>query len=143
MLIYVIANEPTPIDLKVLTKAFGFSGSNPLRFLPPENLSETVNVEKGNLTALAFYLLAQDDSQLTEHEIKVKQVMKTIQILVDHTLFMEDKNFLFHPLKNTSTTVISRADFVKFMRSVLGEEHMQQISLFDFSSQTKIPFPEQ
>ena len=146
MLIYIVANEPTTIDLKVLTKTLGFTGSNPLRFIPHELLPETVNVEKGSLTAFAFYLLGMDDAELTEHELKVKQTMKTIQILVDHTLFQQEeranKRFLFHPLKNTTTTVITKPDFVKFIQSALGDKFSQQISLFDFTSQTKLPFPQ-
>jgi hypothetical protein len=145
-LIYIVANDPTTIDLKQLTKMFGFSSSNPLRFVPFEILPDTLNVEKGSLTPLSFYLLGMDENDLNDHDKQVVNSMKTIQILIDSTLFdrtnSSDKKYMFHPLKNTFTTVMQREDFIKFLQKIFGEDYSKfmpaQVTLFDFTNYQKL-----
>ena len=93
----IIAEAHTPIDLKTLPKTIG---SARLSFGKAELLMEVLGVSPGSVTALA---LVNDSRQ-------------RVSVVVDERLLAYDV-INCHPLENTATTSLSRADLGKFVRA--------------------------
>ena len=91
----VLVDYEKTVDLKQLSKVLGVSG---LSLASAERLSKHLGVEPGSVSILA----ALNDSQ------------GAVQVVVDKQLWLED-SFCCHPLVNTSTLVISRADIEKLL----------------------------
>lgn len=75
-------------------------GTKRLSFGPPELMEELLGVTPGSVTAFAL----------------MNDKAGKVRFLVDAAL-MEHDPVNFHPLRNTGTTAISRADFEKFVRA--------------------------
>ena len=94
-LFLVVAHAETRIDLKRLHESLGASGR--LSFGSAELLREVLGVEPGSVTPFA---LVND----REHRVT---------LVVDEAL-MTHEPVNFHPLVNSATTGLSRADLLKF-----------------------------
>jgi len=94
-LFLVVAHAETRIDLKRLHEPLGASGR--LSFGSAELLREVLGVEPGSVTPFA---LVNDP----EHRVT---------LVVDEAL-MTHEPVNFHPLVNSATTGLSRADLLKF-----------------------------
>lgn len=89
----VTACEKT-VNLDSLAATFGISH---IRFGSAENLLRLLGVTRGSVTMMA---LAND----TEH---------TVELWMDKEIW-DGENFLSHPLVNTATLVISKAELLRF-----------------------------
>jgi Ala-tRNA(Pro) deacylase len=105
----ISALQHTKVDLKALPRTIG---SAKLSFGPAELMAETLGVAPGSVTAFG---LINDP----EHRVR---------FVLDLALASSDP-VNFHPLTNTATTAISRADFRRFL-SAIGVEPV----LVDFSA---------
>nr|WP_321360244.1 prolyl-tRNA synthetase associated domain-containing protein [uncultured Hyphomonas sp.] len=83
-----------------LNKLHRLIGTTRLSFGPPELMEDILGVTPGSVTA--FALMNDTDGR--------------VRFLVDAAL-MEHDPVNFHPLTNTGTTAVSRADFEKFVRA--------------------------
>lgn len=100
----VVAEAHTKIDLKKLGAALN---AKKLRFADEQLLWQTLGVKPGSVTPFAL---------INDHDHKVK-------VVLDKTLF-ECDIINAHPLENTATTSISRADFKTFLEST---GHLAQV----------------
>lgn len=96
-LFLVVAFGHAHIDLKRLHKTLG---SDRLSFGRPELLLEVLGVAPGSVTPLAL----------------INDTALRVTVILDADM-MRHERLNFHPLENTATTNISRADFVRFIRS--------------------------
>lgn len=93
---YLVTVESSKkVDLKKLSSVLGESK---LSFASPERLKKYLDLEPGSVTPFG---LIND----TKHEVKV---------VIDNGLIAHD-NIQFHPNTNTSTIVVSREDFKRFL----------------------------
>ncbi len=83
-----------------LNKLHRLIGTKRLSFGPPELMEELLGVTPGSVTAFAL----------------MNDTGKRVRFLVDAAL-MDHDPVNFHPLTNTGTTAVSRADFEKFVRA--------------------------
>jgi Ala-tRNA(Pro) deacylase len=83
-----------PLDMKALGQRMGVTK---LHFGSAETLFEILGVTPGAVTLLGL----------------VNDFQHQVQLLVDVSLWHED-NFLCHPLVNTSTLLLARADMLRF-----------------------------
>jgi Ala-tRNA(Pro) deacylase len=83
-----------------LNKLHRLIGTKRLSFGPPELMEELLGVTPGSVTAFAL----------------INDKAGRVRFLVDAAL-MEHDPVNFHPLTNTGTTAVSRADFEKFVRA--------------------------
>lgn len=83
-----------------LNKLHRLIGTKRLSFGAPELMEELLGVTPGSVTAFAL----------------INDKTGRVRFLVDAAL-MEHDPVNFHPLTNTGTTAISRADFEKFVRA--------------------------
>jgi Ala-tRNA(Pro) deacylase len=95
-LFLVVAHAETRIDLKRLHGALGASGR--LSFGSADLLREVLGVEPGSVTPFA---LLNDRGQ-------------RVAVVLDENL-MRHEPVNFHPLVNSATTGVSRADFLRFL----------------------------
>lgn len=100
-LFLIVAVHDTKIMLKSLSK---YLKAPELRFADPNLLMEYLGVLPGSVTPFG---LVNDNN----HKIKV---------ILDSRIF-DYKQAGFHPLENTSTTLISTEDLKKFVSSCLNE----------------------
>lgn len=85
------------IDLKTLHKTLG---SDRLSFGKPELLLEVLGVAPGSVTPFAL----------------INDMAQRVTVILDADMLRHER-LNYHPLENTATTNISRADFVRFIRS--------------------------
>ena len=107
-LFLVVAQAETRIDLKRLHESLGASGR--LSFGSAELLREVLGVEPGSVTPFA---LVND----REHRVAV---------VVDENL-MRHEPVNFHPLVNSATTGVSRADLLRFFRATGHEPRVMRL----------------
>ena len=93
----VLVPSDKSVNLKVLNAALGVKR---ISFGSPERLKKHLGIEPGAVSLLAVY----NDS---EHNVEV---------VMDQDLWEADI-FLFHPLVNTSTLVIEKADIERFLKA--------------------------
>ena len=93
----VVAGADQPVDLKGLAGVLGLSR---ISFASPERLLKHLGVEPGAVTLLA---VAND----REHKVEV---------VIDADLWQSEA-FQFHPLVNTATLVIKKADLEAFLNA--------------------------
>ena len=91
----VVAEEDTPVNLKVLHKRIGAAR---LSFGKPELLEEVLGVRPGSVTP--FALINDKDGKVT--------------VVLDERLLAHE-TLNFHPLENTATTSIAKEDFLRFL----------------------------
>ena len=94
----LVAEESTPINLKAFAK---MSGAGNLSFGKPELLMEMLGVIPGAVTP--FALINAEPGSITP--------------LFDQDLLAEDP-LNFHPLDNTMTTTIAKADLLRFVEAL-------------------------
>ena len=93
----VLVPSDKSVNLKALNAALGVKR---ISFGSPERLKKHLGIEPGAVSLLAVY----NDS---EHNVEV---------VMDQDLWEADI-FLFHPLVNTSTLVIEKADIERFLKA--------------------------
>lgn len=91
----VVVEGDKRVDLKALP---GLLDCRRLRFGSPERLQKYLAVDPGSVTLLAV----------------VNDLNKGVEVVIDDDLWKSDA-FQFHPLVNTSTLVISRANIKRFL----------------------------
>jgi Ala-tRNA(Pro) deacylase len=94
----VVAGAETPIDLKRLHETLGASGR--LSFGSAELLRATLGVEPGSVTPFAV----------------MNDADRAVTVTLDARL-MAHEQVCFHPLVNTATTSVARADLVRFLEA--------------------------
>ena len=97
----LVAEEDAPVQLKTFAKSIGAGN---LSFGKPELLMETLGVIPGAVTPFALINAAPGE----------------IDVYLDEALLANDP-LNFHPLDNTMTTTIGRADLLRFIEA-LGHE---------------------
>jgi Ala-tRNA(Pro) deacylase len=107
-LFLVVARDSTRIDLKRLHAVIGASGR--LSFGSAELLRSVLGVEPGSVTPFAA---------INDREGRVA-------IVLDARLMAADL-LNFHPLVNTMTTAIGRADLVTFLRATGHEPRIENL----------------
>lgn len=107
-LILISAHADSQLPLNKLHRALGVKR---LSFGSPELMEEVLGVRPGSVTAFA---LVNDPSA-------------RVRFIVDRELMAHDP-LNFHPLVNTGTTAISRADFQRFVA-----ESGHELEVVDFS----------
>ena len=107
----VIAAHNTDIDMKKLSKDLGV-GSGNLRQGDPEKLESILGVKAGSVNLFSI----------------VNDVNKAVKLIVDKRLWEDVEHVGFHPMVNTATTSISRADMKKVVE-LAGHEP----TIMDFS----------
>lgn len=95
ILLVVVADHETKVQLKELSKFLGFGNGN-LRFGPEEQLLETLKITKGSVNPFGVFY---------DKENKVR-------LIIDKAL--ENKSVLVHPMHNKGTVKISTQDVIKF-----------------------------
>ena len=95
-LILVSAHADSQLPLNKLHRALGVKR---LSFGAPELMEEVLGVRPGSVTAFAL----------------INDPAARVRFVVDRALMAHDP-LNFHPLVNTGTTAISRADFERFVR---------------------------
>ncbi len=102
--IYVLAivMHDKRVDTKALAKDFGVQSFS---FVSPEKLKEMLGVTPGSVTPLGL----------------IYDTEKKINVIIDEDAW-NIGTFLFHPLVNTETLGIARADFEKFLKHT-GHTH--------------------
>ncbi|MGJ0557707.1 prolyl-tRNA synthetase associated domain-containing protein [Methylocystis sp.] len=96
-LFLVVARSATRVDLKALSRRLG---AGRFSFGKPELLMEVLGVPPGSVTAFAV---------INDPEARVRLVL-------DEALMSFD-SINCHPLENTATTNIARADLLRFIRA--------------------------
>ena len=96
-LFLVVAEAHTPVALNTLHKTIG---SARLSFGKADLLEATLGVTPGSVTAFAV---------LADRE-------RRVQVVLDRRLFAFD-TINCHPMANTATTAIARADLVRFLEA--------------------------
>jgi Ala-tRNA(Pro) deacylase len=105
----VVALESSRIDLKGLHRLLGASGR--FSFGAADLLREVWGVEPGSVTP--FGAVSDTDGRVT--------------VVLDAAM-MEHEILNFHPLLNTMTTSIARADLVKFLEATGHKPRIEQVS---------------
>jgi Ala-tRNA(Pro) deacylase len=105
----VVALESSRIDLKSLHRLLGASGR--FSFGAADLLREVWGVEPGSVTP--FGAVSDTDGRVT--------------VVLDAAM-MEHEILNFHPLLNTMTTSIARADLVKFLEATGHKPRIEQVS---------------
>jgi Ala-tRNA(Pro) deacylase len=105
----VVALESAQVDLKGLHRLLGANGR--FSFGAADLLRETLGVEPGSVTPLAA--VNDTDGRVT--------------VVLDAPL-MEYEVVNFHPLLNTMTTTLSRADLIKFLDATGHEPRIERLS---------------
>lgn len=98
-LFLVTALEDARLDLKKLHESIG--GQGRVSFATPEQMRTHLGIEPGSVTPFA----AMND------------VTGAVTVILQESLLAHDV-LNFHPLINTATTTISRADLLRFLQSV-------------------------
>lgn len=101
----ITVRDEASVDLKTLSKTLGAKGN--LSFANEERLAQYLNVKPGSVTPLA---LIHD----TENQV---------QAIIDEKLLAHDVIYV-HPLINTMTVGLKRADLLSFYESVGGVDVM-------------------
>lgn len=91
----VVVEGDKRVDLKALADLLGCGR---LRFGSPDRLKKYLAVDPGSVTLLAV----------------VNDLSKDVAIIIDNALWKSEA-FQFHPLVNTSTLVITRANIKRFL----------------------------
>jgi Ala-tRNA(Pro) deacylase len=107
-LFLVVALEDTAIDLKFLQKRLGAAR---LSFGSADLLRKTLGVEPGAVTPFAA----------------INDKGGQVKIILDAAM-MEHETLNYHPLVNTMTTSIGRADLLKFLEATGHYAHVVPIS---------------
>ena len=105
----VVALEDAAIELKSLHRRLGASGR--FSFGSAELLRETLGVEPGAVTP--FAAINDDDGRVT--------------VVLDAAM-MRHALLNYHPLVNTMTTSIARADLVTFLRATGHEPRIEPVA---------------
>jgi Ala-tRNA(Pro) deacylase len=105
----VVALESAQVDLKGLHRLLGANGR--FSFGAADLLREVLGVEPGSVTPLAA--VNDTDGRVT--------------VVLDAPL-MEYEVVNFHPLLNTMTTTLSRADLIKFLDATGHEPRIERLS---------------
>ena len=100
----VLVRSDKRVNLKELKNVFGIRR---IRFASATRLKKHLGVEPGAVSLLAIY------NDVQQH---------AVEVVMDSDLWGSE-SFLFHPLVNTSTLVISRADIQRFVEAT-GHEMM-------------------
>ena len=104
----VVAEEDAEIDMKSLHKRIG---SARLSFGKPELLGELLGVVPGSVTPFGA----------------INDTGGRVAVILDRHL-MRHERLNFHPLENTATTNIGRADLVAFLRHTGHEPQILAVS---------------
>ena len=104
----LVCEEDAPIDLKRMHKRLG---SGRLSFGKPDLLMEVLQVTPGSVTPFAL----MNDSALR------------VQPVLEAGLMRHDR-LNFHPLENTATTTISRADLLRFIDACGHEARVLELT---------------
>jgi Ala-tRNA(Pro) deacylase len=107
-LFLVVAEAEARIDLKRLHEPLGAAGR--LSFGSAELLREVLGIEPGSVTPFAL----------------MNDVSGRVAVVLDETLMSEDP-VNFHPLENTATTGVSRADLLTFLRATGHEPRVMRL----------------
>ena len=107
-LFLVVAHAETRIELKRLHEALDASGR--LSFGSAELLREVLGVEPGSVTPFAL---------MNDRE-------RRVSLVLDEAL-MEHEPVNFHPLVNSATTGLSRADLLKFFAATGHEPRIMRL----------------
>ena len=94
----VTAEGDAAIDLKTISDKIGASGR--VTFGKPELLMELLGLTPGSVTPFGI----------------VNDTENRVTVILDAAL-MEHQTLNFHPLENTATTSIARADLVRFLEA--------------------------
>lgn len=94
----VTAEGDAAIDLKAISEKIGASGR--VTFCKPEPMMELLGVTPGSVTPFGI----------------VNDVERVVTVVVDAPM-LEHEILNFHPLENTATTAIARADFLRFLEA--------------------------
>lgn len=105
----VVAPEDASIDLKGLHRLLGAQGR--FSFGASDLLREVLGVEPGAVTPFAA----------------INDTGGRVTVVLDAAM-MENDTLNFHPLVNTMTTSIARADLVKFLASTGHEPRIERVS---------------
>jgi len=106
-LFLVVALSTTRVDLKQLAKRLG---AGRFSFGKPELLQEVLGVSPGSVTAFA---IVNDTSQ-------------RVRVVVDANL-LHYETVNCHPLENTATTNIARAELLRFIRACGHEPRIAEL----------------
>lgn len=91
----VLVGEDRSVDLKALGKLLGVR----LSFVSAEKMQNLLGVQPGSVTVFALL----NDSE------------KRVQLVVDRVLWEECEQLQFHPMVNTASVVIARADVERLL----------------------------
>jgi Uncharacterized conserved protein len=94
----VVAREDLPLDLKKLHGVIGAQGR--VSFCSAEQMGELLGVKPGSVTPFGV----------------VNDTGKVVTVVLDDGLLALDP-LNFHPLENTATTTIARADLLRFLEA--------------------------
>jgi Ala-tRNA(Pro) deacylase len=108
-LFLVVAEEDAAIELRSLHRLLGASGR--FSFGSAELLRETLGVEPGSVTPFAV----------------INDKARRVTVVLDAAL-MEHDSLNFHPLANTGTTTLSRADLLKFLEATGHKPRIEALS---------------
>ncbi len=108
-LFLVVAEEDALIDLKGLHRLLGANGR--FSFGSADLMREVLGVEPGSVTPFA----ALNDTQAR------------LTVVLDAAM-MEHETLNYHPLTNTMTTAIARADLVKFLEATGHPPRIEPVS---------------
>jgi Ala-tRNA(Pro) deacylase len=108
-LFLVVALGHVRIDLKTLHKALG---CDRLSFGRPELLMEVLGVPPGSVTPFAL----------------INDTTRRVTVILDADM-MRYERLNYHPLANTATTNIARADLIAFIRSCGHEPRVLPVAL--------------
>lgn len=97
-LVLVVALEDAAIELKGLHRRLGASGR--FSFGSPALLFETLGIVPGAVTPFAA----------------INDVARRVEVVLDQAMMAHD-TLNYHPLVNTMTTAIARADLVRFLEA--------------------------
>lgn len=98
-LVLASALESTRVNLKELHRRLGLSGR--LSFASAERMRAVLGVEPGSVTPLAL----------------INDTQGQVRFVLDEALMAHDI-LNFHPLRNTATVGLTRADFLRFMATI-------------------------
>ena len=107
----IVAGDSTVLDIKGMWKKVGATSGN-MRACPPDVMDEILGAKKGGVTLFSI----------------VNDVNKAVKLIVDKRLWEDVEHVGFHPMVNTATTSISRADMQKVVE-LAGHEP----TIMDFS----------
>jgi Ala-tRNA(Pro) deacylase len=105
----VVALEDAAIELKSLHRLLGASGR--FSFGSPNLMRELLGVEPGSVTPFAV----------------INDKGRRVRVVLDAAMMAHDV-LNFHPLRNTSTTTISRDGLLRFLEAVGHPPRIQPVS---------------